>query len=102
MIKFFKSITSQVLWGSGSDVVSPLYAGISTIGPYALSIVAVLSLFYGVFLGVKYAKCDDATEKANVQKILINFIIGAVTIWILIYVVYAIREPLTAWIDRND
>lgn len=99
MIQFFKSLQFKLFMASGSRVTDPLYEGISTVGPIALSVVGVLSLIYGLFLGVKYAKCEDAAQKANVQKTLINFIIGAVTIWVLILVLYAIRRPLSEWID---
>ena len=85
--------------GSGENVTDPLYNGITVVGPVALSIVLALSMIYGIFLGVKYSKCEEASEKANVQKTLINFIIGAVTVVILISVIYAIRGPLTAWIN---
>ena len=80
--------------------VSPLYKGIDLIGPYAISIIGVLSLFYGVFLGVKYAKSETADQKANAQKTLINFVIGAVVVMVLISVLYAIREPLSNWITE--
>jgi len=85
--------------GSGENVTDPLYNGITVVGPIALSIVLALSMIYGIFLGVKYSKCEEASEKANVQKTLVNFIIGAVTVVILISVIYAIRGPLTAWIN---
>lgn len=80
--------------------VSPLYKGIDLIGPYAISIIGMLSLFYGVFLGVKYAKSETADQKANAQKTLINFVIGAVVVMVLISVLYAIREPLSNWITE--
>lgn len=80
--------------------VSPLYKGIDLIGPYAISVVGVLSLFYGIFLGVKYAKSETADQKANAQKTLINFVIGAVVVMVLISVLYAIREPLSNWITE--
>ena len=97
MLDIFKTIT---FWaGTGKDVTDPLYEGISTVGPIAISVVAMLSLFYGIFLGVKYAKCEDAAQKANVQKTLVNFCIGAVTVIILLAVLYAIRSPLTDWIN---
>lgn len=100
MLEFLKHLSLKALLGvDGNGVVSPIYEGLSVVGPYALSIVAVLAIFYGIFLGVKYAKAEDATAKANTQKTLINFIIGAVTIWILIAVLYAVRGPLAAWID---
>lgn len=100
MSELISFVKTQIFWaGTGSDVTDPLYEGISTVGPIAMAVVMVLSIFYGIFLGVKYAKCEDAAQKANVQKTLVNFIIGAVTIWILIAVLYAIRGPLTNWIN---
>ena len=35
--------------GSGEAVLNPIYEGLSLIGPYALSVVLVLSIFYGIF-----------------------------------------------------
>ena len=87
--------------GSGEAVLNPIYEGLSLIGPYALSVVMVLSIFYGIFLGVKYAQAEDEATKANMQKTLINFIIGAVSVWILLAVLYAIREPLGRWITSG-
>ena len=97
LISMFQNINFML----DGNPLNPLYDGISTVGPYAISIVLVLSLFYGVFLGVKYSKAQTAEEKANAQKILVNFCIGAVTVIILIAVVYAIREPLSNWIYSN-
>ena len=98
MVKFLSHIKSLLL-AEGDDVISPLYDGISLIGPYAIAVCLTLSIFWGVFLGVKYAKAEDPGEKENLHKVLINFCIGAVTVLILISVVYAIREPLARYID---
>ena len=84
---------------TGDDVISPLYDGITLVGPYAIGVVLSLSMIWGIFLGVKYAKAEDPGEKENLHKVLINFCIGAVTVLILISVVYAIREPLARYID---
>lgn len=81
------------------DTLNPIYEGISNVGPYAISVVAILSLFYGVFLGVKYAQADSEEKKTNLHQTLINFIIGAVAIVVLIGVLYAIREPISKWIQ---
>ncbi|MBR7172242.1 MAG: hypothetical protein IKD36_00385 [Clostridia bacterium] len=89
------------LGGSGEGVLNPIYEGLTLVGPYALSIVAVLSVFYGIFLGVKYAQAEDEATKANMQKTLMNFVIGAITIWVLLAVLYAIRKPLGQWITSG-
>ena len=97
-----KMLVSQIksfLLKTGEDVVSPLYDGITLIGPYAIGVVMLLSMIWGIFLGVKYAKAEDATEKANAHQVLVNFCIGAVTVLVLISILYAIRGPLVAFID---
>lgn len=97
-MKIFKVLYSVIASG-GDEVLNPIYGGISVVGPYAISVVAALSLFYGIFLAVKYAKCQTVEEKVNAQKTLINFIIGAVVVIVLICVLYAIREPLADFIN---
>lgn len=97
MTNLLSKIKSFIL--DGDDVISPLYDGISTIGPYAISVCLLLSIFWGIFLGVKYAKAEDPGEKENLHKVLVNFCIGAITVLILIAIVYAIREPLARLID---
>lgn len=100
MVNFLYGLSQAMMLAStGDEVVSPLYDGLSMVGPYAITIVGVLSLFYGIFLGVKYAQADTADAKANLQKTLVNFCIGAVTVITLISVLYAIRGPLSRWID---
>lgn len=83
----------------GEEVISPLYDGISLVGPYAISVCLVLSILWGIFLGVKYAKAEDPGERENLHKVLVNFVIGAVSVLILISIIYAIRAPLAAWLD---
>lgn len=98
-MKFFNMFYSLVLASGGEEVINPIYEGLTLIGPYAIGVVLLLSLFYGIFLAVKYAKCTTAEERANAQKTLINFIIGAVIVVVLIVVLYAIRGPLADFID---
>lgn len=83
----------------GDEVISPLYDGITLVGPYAISVCLLLSVFWGIFLGVKYANADDASEKEKLHKVLVNFCIGAITVLVLICIIYAIREPLARFID---
>lgn len=101
MLELLKSALTYVSASTGEGVLNPIYEGITLIGPYAISLVLVLSIFYGIFLGVKYAKAQDESEKANAQKTLVNFIIGAVVVLVLISVLYAIRAPLAEWINNG-
>lgn len=97
MIQYFKNIRNFLL--DGDEVLNPIYEGITAVGPIAISVVLLLSLFYGVFLGVKYAKSESADQKANALKTLVNFVIGAVIVLILISIIYAIRAPLADFIN---
>lgn len=98
MIKFLSQLKVFIL-GEGDKVVSPIYDGITLVGPYAISVCLLLSVFWGIFLGVKYAKAEDPSEKDNLHKVLVNFCIGALAVIILIAIIYAIREPLARFID---
>lgn len=98
MFEFLSQFRAFIL-GEGDEVVSPLYDGISLVGPYAISVCLLLSVFWGIFLGVKYAKAEDPGEKDNLHKVLVNFCIGAITVIVLIAIIYAIREPLARFID---
>lgn len=71
---------------------SPIYQAISLIGPYAMGAVALLCMLYGIVLGVKMAKAEDAEAKKKIQKTLINFVIGCVSIFVLLIILYAIRD----------
>lgn len=97
-----KNLLSKIwlfIASEGEEVISPLYDGITLVGPYAISVCLILGIFWGIFLGVKYAKAEDPGERENLHKILVNFIIGAVTVLILIAIIYAIREPLAKLVD---
>ena len=75
----------------------PLYEAISVIGPYAISVVLVLGILYGVILGVKFAKAEDSKEKAALQKALISGVIGFLVVLLLIVILYAIRDELNTF-----
>ena len=87
------------LLADGGSAVDPLYKAITLIGPYAIGIVLTLGIIYAVIVGVKFAKAESKDDRAKLQKVLVNGIIGAVSILILLVVLYAIREPLVEWMN---
>lgn len=98
MFNLFEKLKMFVLT-SGDEVLNPIYEGMTLVGPYVLSVVTALCMFYGIFLGVKYAKAEDESTKANAQKTLINFLIGAFAVIVLLGILYAIRGPLANMIN---
>lgn len=81
------------------NALNPIYDAITLIGPYAMAIVVALGMVYGTILGVKMAKAEDAKDRATYQKALVNGVIGFVAMLILIAVLYAIRGPLSDWMN---
>ena len=49
---------------------------INTIFPIFIGIILVVGLFYGVQLGIKYAKAEEDDEKKKAKGQLINVIVG--------------------------
>ena len=83
------------LLSAGTDTTSnasPIYQAIDLLGPYVLTAVTLLCMFYGIILGVRMAKAEDAEQKKKLQKTLINFAIGAVSVLVLLAILYGIRE----------
>ena len=85
--------------GNAANAVDPLYDAITTIGPYAIAVCAVLLIFYGIILGVKFARAEDSKERKQLQTALVNGIIGIAAVLILVIILYAIREPLVDWMN---
>ncbi len=79
--------------------LDPIYQALSTIGPYAISVVLICTILYGIIFGVKFAKAESNEDKAKLQKALINGLIGFITVLILIIILYAIRGPLSEWMN---
>ena len=96
IINFVSSVTPS---NGGDQAVDPLYNAISTIGPYAIGVVLLLWVIYGIILGVKFAKAEDSKEKAALQKALVNGCIGFLAILVLVVIVYAIRGPLVEYMN---
>ena len=85
--------------GQVENSLGPLYDAITLIGPYAIGIAVMLCMFYGIIVGVRFARAEKSEERAALQKVLINGIIGFVAVIILISILYAIREPLARWMN---
>ena len=83
----------------GDQAVDPLYEAISTLGPYAIGVVLILGIIYGIIMGVKFAKAEESKDRAAIQKALVNGIIGFLAVFVLVVITYAIRGPLVEWMN---
>ena len=90
----------NILCGNQADAsLDPIYQAITLIGPWALSIITVCGLIYGVIIGTKFSKAEDSGERQKLQKALINGVIGFIAILVLVAVLYGIREPLVEFMN---
>ena len=99
MLSFLKNV--NIFLGAAEDAVDPLYDAITTIGPYAIGIVALLGMVYALIIGVRMSKAENTQETAAARSQLISAIIGVVVIVILLSVLYAIRGPLIDWANNG-
>lgn len=83
----------------GDSALSPLYNAITLIGPYAMGVVLGLGMIYGIIVGTRFARAEKSEDRAALQKVLINGIIGFVAVFVLIGILYGIREPLVRWMN---
>ena len=59
------------------DAFSRMTGIVNIILPVLMSVILVLAMFYGITLGVKYAKAEEEEDKKKARGALINVIVGA-------------------------
>ena len=79
--------------------ISPVYAMFKTIIPIALTVLCFIGPAYCIVLGVNYAKSDENGTHEKAKKDLIHGIIGFLIIFVLMGVMWLVREPLITWLD---
>ena len=60
-----------------TDAFKRMTGIVNIVLPVLMSIILVLGMFYGITLGVKYAKAEEEEEKKKARGALINVIVGA-------------------------
>ena len=87
-------LSQMFVCNGGSGATTPIYQAVTLLGPYVLGVCALLCMIYGIILGVRLAKAEDKEERKKCQKTLINFIIGGISVLVLLVILYAIRDVL--------
>ena len=87
-------LSIKSFFAADSAVTGPLFRFIDLVGPYAISVVLILSLIYSIILGTRYSKAESTDDRKKVQKQLVGFVIGAIVILTLLIILYAIRGNL--------
>lgn len=80
------------------QAIKPVYDIVGVILPIVLGIIFVVGMFRCISLGIAYGKSDENGTHEKAKKDLVNAVVGFVVIFVLIGVLYLVREPLIEWI----
>ncbi len=60
---------------------------VNTILPVTIAVLLVIGMFYGIQLGVKYAKADDDEKRKQTRQSLINVVVGVLIAIIFVAII---------------
>ena len=66
----------SVIHDAGESAFKTFKGIVNTIFPIFIGVILVIALFYGVQLGIKYAKAEEEEDKKKAKQSLINVIVG--------------------------
>ena len=88
------SIISLLAAGEEDEIVNQGYKRfigiVNIVLPVLMSILLVLGMFYGITIGVKYAKAEEDDEKKKTRGQLINVIVGILIAIVFVAVIQII------------
>ena len=90
MMNIFSLIAAQDASDLADTAFKQFQNIINIILPVLMSVLLVIGMFYGITLGVKYAKAEEDDEKKKAKSSLINFIVGVCIAVVFIAVVQII------------
>ena len=88
------SIINLLAAGEEDEIVNQAYKRfigiVNIVLPVLMSILLVLGMFYGITIGVKYAKAEEDDEKKKTRGQLINVIVGILIAIVFVAVIQII------------
>lgn len=90
MMNIFSLIAAQDASDLADTAFQQFQNIINIILPVLMSVLLVIGMFYGITLGVKYAKAEEDDEKKKAKSSLINVIVGVCIAIVFIAVVQII------------
>ncbi len=86
------STTNENISEAAEKAFSTFRGIINTIFPIFIGIILVVGLFYGVQLGIKYAKAEEEDEKKKAKGNLINVIVGCLIAVVFVAIIEIILQ----------
>ncbi len=85
-----------------TNAVQPVYDFVSVLLPILLGLIFLIGMFKCISLGIAFSKSDENGTHEKAKKDLINAIVGFSLIFVLILVLFLLREPIITWISGYD
>ena len=87
MMQFFRNL----LAGTEAEIAEGAFGAfikiVNIVLPVLMSLLLVLGMFYGITLGVKYAKAEEEDQKKKAKQSLINVVVGILIAIVFVAVV---------------
>ena len=83
-------VNASALQGMGESAFNEIVKVVNIILPIIMSVLLVIGLYYGIILGVRYAKAESDDDKKKAKDSLVNVIVGVLIAIVFIAVVQII------------
>lgn len=87
----FNKLLDSAEYKNLSEIANGINGMIQNILGPVLIVIGVMAVCYAIYLGVMYAKAEDANKRKEVQGRLIGALIGALIIIVGVTVCYAVK-----------
>ncbi len=96
MLKFSDAITQNPDQFKGYEWLGGLLDFIEAAMWPIIIVLLAISAIYAIVLGVNMARAESAEQRDGAKKRIINFLIGAITIIVILVIIYVLAGNLTS------
>ena len=86
----------SVLGAAGQDALDSAYGTfksvVTTVLPIVISVVLLIGMFFGITLGIKFAKAEDTDARDKAKTQLINLAIGIAVAAVILLICYTLIQ----------
>lgn len=98
---FKLAMLAEGTYAEGWEWVGDIVGFLNTVLPYLLIVVCTAGAIYAVILGVKMARAEDAGQREEAKKRIINFIVALAVTVLLIILLNVFTTYLPTWLGVN-
>ena len=86
-MQFFRNLLASTESEIAEEAFEAFIKIVNIVLPVLMSLLLVLGMFYGITLGVKYAKAEEEDQKKKAKQSLINVVVGILIAIVFVAVV---------------